>query len=237
MNQPPKRYPQRKTRPVAFLDGRAPTVYDLARVAIASSSTGSVSWRRSAKGRGNWAKVDPKPQGRPPISVVVLSFFLGGAVQNVQQLPPAPTVFFFAGVVFFWVWGGGVGGGFRLLSALDFPSPGWEGFKRAILSNCPGFQCAKLTRARAVCLFYRSARAFLLVFLSTTPKSVPAEKTPPNLLPFFRNAVISDQAEPVAVVLPSCPAVPFFPFFWKGVPFKVNQPTKDALFFPWPLGI
>ena len=32
--------------------------------------------------------------------------------------------------------------------------------------------------------------------------------------------------------LPSCPVVPFFPLFWEGFPFNVNQPKKDELSFP-----
>ena len=36
---------------------------------------------------------------------------------------------------------------------------------------------------------------------------------------------------------PSCPVVPFLPFFWEGCPFNVNQPKKGALLLPWPLGI
>ena len=30
---------------------------------------------------------------------------------------------------------------------------------------------------------------------------------------------------------------PFFNFFGQGFPCRVNQPKKDALSFPWPLGV
>ena len=39
-------------------------------------------------------------------------------------------------------------------------------------------------------------------------------------------------------VLSTCtPVAQWFSFYWEGFRFKVNQPKKDDLFFPWPLGI
>ena len=84
-------------------------------------------------------------------------------------------------------------------------------------------------------------------YWGTTSKVAGGHESPPK--PIARGVLLpgcsgkSDhcwrESPPPEFIKPSCP-VPFFPLFWEGFLFEVNQPKKDAnYFFPHgnPLGI